>query len=208
MGVDVEPTVYIVDDDPGVLKSLARMLRTEGWACETYDSAEAFLAHNDPQATGCLLLDVTLPGLGGLELQRRLADMGNLLSIVFLTGYGDIPMSVRAIKAGAVDFLTKPVARADLLAAVRTAIQQNALAQQNRADTAQAARRFADLTTRERAVLEALAAGRLNKQIAADFGIVEQTVKYHRARVMEKLHARSAAELMYIAAKLGVGPKA
>jgi FixJ family two-component response regulator len=149
-----------------------------------------------------------LPGLDGLELQRRLSETGNLLSIVFLTGYGDIPMSVRAIKAGAVDFLTKPVANDALLAAVRAAIRQNASGHENRADTTQAAKRLAELTAREREVLEAIAAGRLNKQIAADFGIVEQTVKYHRARIMEKLQARSAAELMYIAAKLGVERKA
>jgi FixJ family two-component response regulator len=204
----MEPAIFIVDDDPGVRKSLSRLLREGGWACETYESAEAFLSNRDPRATGCLLLDVTLPGLDGLELQRRLAEIGNLLSIVFLTGYGDIPMSVRAIKAGAVDFLTKPVAHDALLAAVRAAVRQNLTAQENRADTAHAAKRLADLTAREREVLEAIAAGRLNKQIAADFGIVEQTVKYHRARIMEKLQARSAAELMYIAAKLGVERKA
>jgi FixJ family two-component response regulator len=207
-GDDMEPSIFIVDDDPGVRKALSRLLQEGGWACESYESAEVFLAHRDPQATGCLLLDVTLPGLDGLELQGRLAEIGSLLSIVFLTGYGDIPMSVRAIKAGAVDFLTKPVANDALLAAVRAAIRQNALAQENTADTAQAAKRLAGLTAREREVLEAIAAGRLNKQIAADFGIVEQTVKYHRARIMEKLQARSAAELMYIAAKLGVEGKA
>jgi FixJ family two-component response regulator len=204
----MEPSIFIVDDDAGVRKALSRLLREGGWRCETYESAEAFLVNRDPRATGCLLLDVTLPGLDGLALQRRLGEIGNLLSIVFLTGYGDIPMSVRAIKAGAVDFLTKPVANDALLAAIRGAILQNASAHENGADTAQAAKRLAELTAREREVLEAIAAGRLNKQIAADFGIVEQTVKYHRARIMEKLQARSAAELMYIAAKLGVERRA
>jgi FixJ family two-component response regulator len=146
-----------------------------------------------------------LPGLDGLELQRRLAETGHALPIVFLTGHGDIPMSVRAIKAGAADFLTKPVAAETLLAAVRVAIIEDASARQGRADTAQLEQRLASLTPREREVFAAVAAGKLNKQIAADLGIVEQTVKFHRARLMERMQARTAAELMLIAAMLGIG---
>jgi FixJ family two-component response regulator len=199
------PVVFIVDDDPAMLKSLSRLLKEEGWPVETYESAEAFLARRNPQAPGCLLLDVTLPGLDGLELQRRLAEAGQALPIVFLTGHGDIPMSVRAIKAGAADFLTKPVAAEALLAAVRAAIAQDAAAREGRADVAQLAERFATLTPREREVLVAVTKGRLNKQIAADLGIVEQTVKFHRARIMERMQAKTAAELMLIAATLGIG---
>jgi FixJ family two-component response regulator len=201
----MSPTVFVVDDDPAILKSLSRLLRVEGWLVETYDSAETFLARRDPQAPGCLLLDMELPGLDGLELQRRLAETGHALPIVFLTGHGDIPMSVRAIKAGAADFLTKPVAAETLLAAVRVAIIEDASARQGRADTAQLEQRLASLTPREREVFAAVAAGKLNKQIAADLGIVEQTVKFHRARLMERMQARTAAELMLIAAMLGIG---
>ena len=199
------PIVFIVDDDPALLKSLSRLLKEEGWLVETYESAEAFLARRDPQAPGCLLLDVTLPGLDGLELQRRLAEAGQALPIVFLTGHGDIPMSVRAIKAGAADFLTKPVTAEALFAAVRAAIAEDASARQDRADVAQLEQRFSTLTPREREVLVAVAKGRLNKQIAADLGIVEQTVKFHRARIMERMQAKTAAELMLIAATLGIG---
>lgn len=198
-------TIFLVDDDPGVLKALARVLRGEGWRVETFESAEAFLARPDPGAQGCLVLDVTLPGLDGLELQRRLGEAGQTLPVVFLTGYGDIPMSVHAIKAGAADFLTKPVQAEALVAAVRAAIDQDVSARQARVDNAALRKRLAGLTPREREVLAAVAAGKLNKQIAADLGIVEQTVKFHRARLMERMQARSAAELMHIAAMLGIG---
>ena len=198
------PVVSVVDDDPALLRSLSRLLKEEGWLVETYDSAEAFLARPDPQAPGCLLLDVTLPGLDGLELQRRLADAGQRLPIVFLTGHGDIPMSVRAIKAGAADFLTKPVAAEALIAAVRTAMAVDRSARHDRAGLAQLQQRLASLTPRELEVLKAVAKGRLNKQIAADLGIVEQTVKFHRSRIMERMQAKTAAELMHTAALLGI----
>ena len=198
-------SVFLVDDDPGVRKALARVLRGEGWRVETFESAEAFLARPDPLGPGCLVLDVALPGLDGLELQRRIAEAGNALPVVFLTGHGDIPMSVRAIKAGAVDFLTKPVKAQALLEAVRMAVDQDASVRQAQAGTADIARRLASLTPREREVLAAVASGKLNKQIAADLGIVEQTVKFHRARIMERMQARTTAELMHIAARLGIG---
>lgn len=198
-------TIFLVDDDPGVLKALARAVRAEGWNVETFESAEAFLARPDPQATGCLVLDVTMPGLDGLELQRQLTQDGQTLPIVFLTGHGDIPMSVQAIKAGAADFLTKPVNATALLSAVRSAIDHDISKRQSRSDRAELERRLASLTPREREVLVALASGHLNKQIAGDLGVVEQTVKFHRARIMERMQAKTVAELMHIAAQLGIG---
>jgi FixJ family two-component response regulator len=196
-------TIFLVDDDAGVLKALSRVLREEGWNVETFESAEAFLARSDQTAEGCLVLDVTMPGLDGLELQRRLAETGQFLPIVFITGHGDIPTSVRAIKAGATDFLTKPVNGEALIDAVRAAIELDAAMRRARADSAVLRQRHASLTAREREVLAALAAGRLNKQIAADLGVVEQTVKFHRARIMERMQARTTAELMHMAARLG-----
>jgi len=145
-----------------------------------------------------------MPGLDGLQLQVRLVAAGRRLPIVFVTGHGDIPMSVRAIKAGAADFLTKPVRAETLVAAVRAAIEQDASARRTRADTDRLRKRLDALTPREREVLAALAAGKLNKQIAADLGVVEQTVKFHRARIMERMQAKTVAELMHIAAQLGI----
>jgi len=197
-------TVFLVDDDAGVLRALSRVLREEGWRVETFESAEAFLVGHRPEAEGCLVLDVTMPGLDGLELQRRLAAGGPGLPIVFVTGHGDIPMSVQAIKAGAADFLTKPVQAHALVTAVRSAIAQADSARQARSDTDELRQRLASLTPRERDVLAALAAGKLNKQIAADLGVVEQTVKYHRARIMQRMQAKTVAELMHITARLGV----
>jgi len=198
-------TVFVVDDDPGVLKALARLLREEGWRVETFASAEAFLTRLDQSAEGCLVLDVTMPGLDGLELQHRLAAAGKSLPIVFVSGHGDIPMSVQAIKAGATDFLTKPVKGEALVSAVRAAIDHHASVRQALAETEDLRQRLASLTPREREVLAALATGKLNKQIAADLGVVEQTVKFHRARIMERLQAKTVAELMHIAARLGIG---
>jgi FixJ family two-component response regulator len=150
------------------------------------------------------VLDVHLPGLDGLALQRRLAEDGPVLPIVFLSGHGDIPMTVRALKAGAVDFLTKPVAAKALLAAVRSGVEQDASARARSADRAQLRQRLASLTPREREVLAGLIAGKLNKQIAGDLGVVEQTVKFHRARIMERMQAHTLAELMHLAASAGV----
>lgn len=195
-------TVFVVDDDPGVRRSLSRVLREEGFDVRTFESAEAFLARPDKTSRGCLVLDVSLPGLDGLALQSRLVEAGQAMPIVFLTGHGDIPMSVRAIKAGAADFLTKPVASEALLAAVRAAIEHDDAAQRADGETAELVRRFESLTAREREVLAALVGGKLNKQIAGDLGVVEQTVKFHRARIMQRMGARTVAELMHMAAKL------
>ena len=198
-------TIFLVDDDDAVRRALARMLRQEDeWEVRTFDSAEAFLARPDPHTEGCLVLDVTMPGLDGLELQRRLAESGQVWPIVFLTGHGDIPMSVKAIKAGAADFLTKPVGAPALASAVRAAFAESAAIRRARADSTVCEQRLATLTPRDREVLAGVVKGRLNKQIAADLGIVEQTVKFHRARIMERMQVRTAAELMHVAARLGI----
>lgn len=202
------PIVHLVEDDAKVAKALVRLLRAHGLRAVVHDSAEAYLAQRDAAAPGCLVLDVNLPGLDGLALQRRLAERGPAPPIVFLTGHGDIPMSVRAVKAGAVDFLTKPVDAEALLAAVRTALTDDARSRQVRADDTALRRRYASLTPREREVLAALAKGRLNKQIAAELGISEPTVKFHRARLMERMQAHTVAELMHLAARLEGAPAA
>jgi FixJ family two-component response regulator len=193
------PTVFVVDDEPGVARAIARMLRTAGWRVETFDSAEAFLDGHDSR-DGCLVLDVNMPGLDGLQLQQRLHDIGDGLPIVFLTGHGDIPMSVKAMKAGAVDFLTKPIGADALIAAIKAALGEHAAAAQRKRDGALVRQRITQLSERERQILDAIAAGKLNKQIAYELGVVEQTVKYHRARLMRRLDAKSLAELMHLVA--------
>lgn len=198
------PTVFLVDDDVQVLKAQSRLLREHGYRTATFESAEAFLAKHDAHAHGCLVLDVGLPGLDGLSLQRELVRSGALLPIVFVTGTGDIPMSVQAIKAGATDFLTKPAAGAALLSAVRTALAEAARARATQSESETIRRRYAGLSAREREVLRGLVAGKLNKQIAADLGIAEVTVKFHRARLMDRMQANTVAELMHLAARLEV----
>ncbi len=198
------PTVHIVDDDPALCKALSRVLQVHGWPVRLFASSEAFLAECDDSASGCLLLDVQLPGLDGLALQQRLIEARITLPIVFLSGHGDIPMSVRALKAGAHDFLTKPVAAADLLAAVSRAAARHAEARLQHGALEVLRQRYDGLTEREREVLSALCKGRLNKQIASDLGIVEQTVKFHRARIMERMGAATVAELMYQSARLAL----
>lgn len=196
---DTGQTVFIVDDEPAVLRAIARMLRADGWRVETFESAEAFLDRHDGRS-GCVVLDVDLPGLDGLQLQRQLHDRGDALPIVFLTGRGDIPMSVKAMKAGAVDFLTKPVGAETLSAAVRAALAEHAAAARHKRDGELVRQRIAQLSERERQILDAIADGKLNKQIAYELGVVEQTVKYHRARLMRRLDAKSLAELMHLVA--------
>ena len=202
---DSSPTVFLVDDDPAVRKALSRVLREEGWKAEVFESAEAFLVRADHGADGCLVLDVTMPGLDGLELQQRLIQTGKAMPIVFVTGYGDIPMTVRALKAGASDFLTKPVEAQALLRAVRGAIEQGVSVRRARAETAKLRQRYEGLTSREREVLTLLVTGALNKQVAATLGVVEQTIKFHRAQIMERMEAKTVAELMHIAARLEIG---
>lgn len=193
------PTVFVVEDDVGVARAIARMLRAGGWQVATFHSAEAFLSNHEG-GPGCLVLDVGLPGLDGLALQQQLREVNANLAIVFLTGQGDIPMSVRAMKAGAADFLTKPVDAATLDGAIRAALEMQSAANAHTVNGHLVRDRIAQLSDREREVLDAVCAGKLNKQIAFDLGIVEQTVKYHRARIMQRLGAKSLAELMHLVA--------
>jgi FixJ family two-component response regulator len=198
--------VFVVDDDPGVLRALTRLLTAAGLEARAFPSPAAFLQDHDPATPGCLVLDLALPGLDGLQLQEALTVSGGARPIVFITGQGDIPTSVRAMKGGAVDFLTKPVQDTDLLAAVRRAIEMDGRARAARVELDGLGRRLTSLTPREREVLAQVVVGRLNKQIAADLGIVEKTIKVHRARVMEKMAAHSLADLVRIAERLGIPP--
>jgi FixJ family two-component response regulator len=197
------PTVFIVDDDPAVLKSLSRVLRSAGLAVTTFSSPSDFLEQHDPRAAGCVVLDVAMPGLNGLELQQALTAKGSAIPIIFLTGRGDIPMSVQAMKGGAVDFLTKPVHDEDLLKAVHIALEEDRIERQRRAELDDIQERLATLTPREREVLTHVVSGQLNKQIANDLGTVEKTIKVHRARVMEKMKVNSVAELVRLTERLG-----
>jgi FixJ family two-component response regulator len=198
----VEPTVFIVDDDPAVLKSLSRLLRAIQFTVVTFGSPQEFLERHDPHSPGCLVLDVAMPGLNGLELQEALRVKGSAIPIIFLTGHGDIPMSVQAMKRGALDFLTKPVHDKDLLKAVEAALEKDRIERQSRAELDDIQERVATLTPREREVLTHVVSGQLNKQIAYDLGTVEQTIKVHRARVMEKMKVNSVAELVRLTERL------
>ena len=197
-------TVFIVDDDAGVLKGLSRLLRAKGYDVRSYLSSQEFLAEHDATAPGCAVLDVAMPGLDGLALQQALAAQGPSRPIIFLTGKGDIPISVRAMKAGAVDFLTKPASDQDLLAAIARAEGLDAQARRHDAELVAIEAKLATLTPREREVLTHVVAGRLNKQIAGDLGTVEKTIKVHRSRMMEKLGVRGVADLVRMAEKVGI----
>lgn len=198
--------VHIVDDDNQVLKSLARLLSSEGLEVVSSKSAEEFLEKFDSSVPSCLILDLAMPQVGGLELQQLLAARGVSLPIVFLTGRGDVHTSVQAMKEGAIDFLTKPVDAQDLLAAVRRGIVMACAAHEDVLQRARAERLLATLTPREHEVLPHLFTGRLNKQIAADLGIVEKTMKVHRSRILHKLQVRSVAELFRLAGHLATRP--
>jgi FixJ family two-component response regulator len=198
-------TVFLVDDEPGMLKALTRLLRAEGFSVRGFTSPKTFLESYRAEELSCLVLDVAMPELNGLEFQQQLAEAGILLPIVFLTGRGDIPMTVQAVKAGAVDFLTKPVNDETLLRAVRAALKRAAEQRELIAEVALLRQRHSLLTPREREVMEHVVAGKLNKQIAADLGTGEHTIKVHRARVMEKMQAESLADLVRIAERLGPG---
>jgi FixJ family two-component response regulator len=200
--------VYVIDDEPELRRALARLLMAEGLRVEAIPSALEFLSAMDTRESGCVLLDVAMPGLDGLGLQQRLVAQSERFPIVFLTGHGDIPMSVRAVKAGAVDFLTKPVRREDLLRAVTAAFDRIAEWELALAARAELLGRLGRLTPREREVIEHVIAGRLNKLIAARLGTAEHTVKIHRARAMQKLGARSIPELVRIADQVGLRPSA
>lgn len=198
------PTVFIVDDDSAVLKSLARLLRSARLNVMAFGSPQEFLERHDPRAPGCLVLDLAMPGLNGLELQAALTVKGSAIPIIFLTGHGNIPTSVQAMKRGALDFLTKPVNDDDLLKAVQVAIEKDRIARIARAELEDIQARLDSLTPREREVLTHVVSGQLNKQTAADLGTVEKTIKVHRGRVMEKMKVQSVAELVRLAERAGI----
>ncbi len=198
--------VFLVDDEPGMLRALSRLLGAEGFRVTAFHSASDFLSNFPEQAIGCVVLDVAMPGLDGMELQQRLKESGNLLPVIFLTGHGDIPMSVRAIKSGAVDFLTKPVHDETLLAAVRSAMKLSEVRAAKWHATRELRARLVCLTPRELDVMRQVITGKLNKQIAADLGTGEQNIKIHRMRMMEKMGVTSVAELVRVAERLGVEP--
>ena len=197
-------TVFLADDDPGVLKALSRLLRAKGYDVRSYMSPLEFLARHDAAVPGCAVLDVAMPGLDGLALQQVLTAGGLHRPVIFITGKGDTPTSVRAMKAGAIDFLTKPVNDKDLLAAIARAEEQDSKSRQIHAELAAIQARITTLTPREREVLSHVVAGRLNKQIAGELGTVEKTIKVHRSRLMEKLGVRTVADLVRMAEKVGI----
>jgi FixJ family two-component response regulator len=199
---DSSATVFVVEDDPSVREALAGLIRSAGWNVEVFVSAHQFMAHPQVDAPSCLVLDVGLPGLSGLDLQTRMAEQHNDVPIVFITGNGDVPMSVRAMKAGAIEFLTKPFLDQDLLDGIQVAIDRNRAARSDDAELRELRGSYASLTPRERQVMELVIAGRLNKQAAAELGTSEITIKVHRGRVMTKMRAGSLPDLVKKAAKL------
>jgi FixJ family two-component response regulator len=199
-----KPLIYVVDDDPSMRKALERLLRSAGHDAQTFSSALEFLDFNHPDAPGCLILDIKMPKLSGLELQERLAAKGISFPIVFITGHGTVPASVKAFKAGAMDFLQKPFKDAELLDVVSRGIEKHRRLRQEQNEVKVLRARLDTLTPREREVFTLVVSGMLNKQVAFDLGTAEKTIKVHRARVMEKMGARSFADLVRFAAKLGI----
>jgi RNA polymerase sigma factor (sigma-70 family) len=198
----LRPVVFVVDDDPSVRSSLKFLLSSVGLQVESFDSAETFLQRNPPDAPSCLVLDVRLRGLSGLDFQRELAARNRQMPIIFITGHGDIPMSVRAMKAGAVEFLTKPFRDQDLLDSVRIALERDRCRREEEKEVADLQERFDSLTPREQEVISLAVSGMLNKQIAGQLGTAENTVKVHRSRAMEKMNAQSFADLVRMIEKL------
>jgi FixJ family two-component response regulator len=204
MMVEPSPTVFVVDDDISVRESLELLIRKHGWHPETFTSAHEFLARPRLLAPSCLVLDFSLPGQNGLELQKRVAVELPYMPIIFLTGCGDIPMTVQAMKAGAVEFLTKPFSNEALLSAIRNAIERSRVKLDNETEIRALRTRYSALTMREREVMTMVASGMLNKQVGDELGITEITVKFHRGNLMRKMNADSFAELVKMAARLRI----
>jgi len=202
---DQPPTVYLVDDDPDILKAIDRLLQSIGLRVVTFLSPQQFLEDYDRNAPACLVLDLELPGLSGLELQRTLEQEASALPIIFLTGRGSIASSVQAMKHGAADFLTKPVDDTDLIAAIRDALARGQAQRISRSERERVAKSLSSLTDRERQVLEQIVAGRLNKQIAGALGTSEKTIKFHRGNLMRKMGVRVVADLVKLAERAGIG---
>jgi FixJ family two-component response regulator len=200
------PIIHLVDDDASFLTAVSRLLRAAGYSVQTYSSAKAFLLHSTDDTPGCVVLDLCMPGPDGMELQAALTNANNPLPVVFLTGHGDIPTSVRAMRRGAVDFLTKPVRKTALLEALQRALSLDASARNRRSRLFALGARYEKLTPREREVLQHVLAGRLNKQIAMDLGTCERTIKAHRAAIMSKLAMESVADLVRFAQELNLQP--
>jgi FixJ family two-component response regulator len=202
-----DAVIAIVDDDPSVRQGLERLIRSVGWKAETFASAQQFLACPRTEAPSCLVLDLQLPGLSGLDLQKRMAEVGLETPIVFLTGHGNIPASVQAMKAGAIEFLTKPVDEEHLLKAIQEAIEHDRRTRQQHAEMRELRERYESLTAREQEVMQQVISGLLNKQIAAELNITEDTVKFHRGHIMRKMRADSLADLVRMAENLGIGSR-
>ncbi len=204
---EADSVVFIIDDDPLYRASAERLIRSVGFNVQGFDSARNFLSSRRPDVPSCLVLDVRLPGLSGLDLQRELAEAGVHIPIIFVTGHGDIPMSVQAMKAGAVEFLTKPFRDQVLLDAIRQAIGRDQLARRQHARNLDFRRRYESLGPREREVFKCVVSGMLNKQIADELGATERTIKFHRGHIMQKMQVKSVAELVRIAEALGIAAK-
>lgn len=202
---DKIPIVFVVDDDKAVRKSLERLIKSVDLTVQAFSSAREFLESDPSAGPSCLVLDVRMPGLSGIDLQKELGKMGYTIPIIFITGYGDIPMSVRTMKRGAIDFLTKPFNDQDLLDAIHRAIEKDKQTRREQDEIGTIQQRVDSLTPREREVFSLVVIGMLNKQIAYDLGMSEKTVKVHRSRVMDKMQADSLAELVRLAYKVGIG---